>query len=100
MRGPEDIKDKIGACFYWKRASIGEFRVHVLAKKRGHSLNFQVYHDGNWEEFGNKNNKQGWCVGSAGGQTPQLADHNNHRAKCGKLNLFTYNQHGCDIRDL
>ena len=27
IRGPDDIKDRIGVCFYWKRASIGEFRV-------------------------------------------------------------------------
>ncbi len=27
IRGPDNIKNKIGACFYWKRASIGEFRV-------------------------------------------------------------------------
>ena len=27
IRGPDDVKNEIGACFYWKRASNGEFRV-------------------------------------------------------------------------
>ncbi len=27
IRGPDDVKNEIGACLYWKRASNGEFRV-------------------------------------------------------------------------
>ena len=28
IRGPDDVKNEIGACFYWKRACNGEFRVN------------------------------------------------------------------------